>query len=318
MHETDGPPRAMTDASPRDPASAPALELAHGPVVLEPVTVAKPWGSETWYSGIEQRGESRVCLGTETEPLSTFLTRHGRMTPPILLKRLVPSTGHLYLEVHRTKHEVYVVDRVDPAAWPDGRGELLCGVNGAARAKLGDAGLRHAFLNAAEAAERGETSTITLNPLMHRHRLAPGDSIEVKPGIPHSLRRGVEVIEFQTPVYERLILAASQPVQTQNHWDSAAATEAMLLTPQPPPRPASTESHQALATTPTFNATRHLLAKGATLPLPAWSVGWIAHGGLRAVETTFEARHAFLTPAATTMVAAQSTEVLVAQEAKTP
>ena len=304
----------MTDASPHDP-SAPAPGLAQGPVALEPVTVAKPWGSETWYSGIERRGESRVCLGAETEPLSAFLVRHGRTTPPILLKRLVLSTGHLYLEVHRTKHEVYVVDRVDRTAWPDGRGELLCGVNSAARAELGDAGLRHAFLRAAEAAERGETPTTALDPLMHRHRLAPGDSIEVKPGVPHSLRQGVEVIEFQTPVYERLILAASQPVQTQNHWDSAAATEAMHLAPQPPPRPASTELHQALATTPTFNVTRYRLAKGETLPLPAWCVGWIAHGRLRALESTIESRQAFLTATTATVVAAQDTEVLIAHEA---
>lgn len=305
----------MTDASPRGPASTPAARLGHGPVALEPVTVAKPWGFETWYSGIEQRGESRVCIGAKTEPLSAFLVRHGRMAPPILLKRLVPSTGHLYLEVHRTKHEVYVVDRVDPATWPDGRGELLCGVNPAARSELGDAGLRQAILSAAQAAERGATATTTLDPLMRRHYLAPGDSIEVKPGVPHSLRQGVEVIEFQTPVYERLILAASQPVQTQNHWDTAAAAEAMHLTPQPPPRPASTESHQALAATPTFNVTRHLLSKGAALPLPAWCVGWIAHGRLRGPETTFESRHAFLTSATATAVAVQDTEVLVAHEA---
>ena len=308
----------MTDASPQDPASAPAPGLAHGPVALEPVTVAKPWGSETWYSGIERRGESRVCLGAKTEPLSAFLARHGRTRSPVLLKRLVPSTGHLYLEVHRTKHEVYVADRVDPAAWPDGRGELLCGVNPTARSELGDEGLRRAILHAAQAAERGEARATTLDALMRRHRLAAGDCIEVKPCVPHSLRRGVEVIEFQTPVYERLILAASQPVQTQNHWDSAAAAEAMHLTLQPPPCPANAESIQALATTPTFNVTRHLLAKGAALRLPAWCVGWIVHGGLRTPETTFASRSAFLTPHATTIIAAQNTEVLVAEEVGTP
>ena len=304
----------MTDASPRNPANTPAPGLAHGPVALEPVTVAKPWGSETWYSGIERRGESRVCLDAETEPLSAFLARHGRMTPPILLKRLVPSTGHLYLEVHRTKHEVYVVDRVDPAAWPDGRGELLCGVNPAARAELGDAGLRDAVLSAAEAAERGATATTNLDPLMHRHRLAPGDSIEVKPGIPHSLRRGVEVIEFQTPVYERLILAASQPVQTQNHWDSAAAAETMHFAPPPPPQRPSTEPRQTLATAGTFDVTRHLLARGAKLRLPAWSVGWIAHAQLGSAETAFSPRQAFLTPNTVTFVAIEPTEALIAHE----
>ena len=315
MHETDEPPRAMKDAAPAGPASAPAPGLAHGPVALEPVTVAKPWGSETWYTGIEQRGESRVRFGGESEPLSAFLARHGRTTPPILLKRLIPSSGHLYLEVHRTKHEVYVVDRVDRAAWPDGRGEVLCGVNPAARSELGDAGLRDAILNAAQAAERGEAPTSALDPFMSRHRLAPGDSIEVKPGIPHSLRQGVEVIEFQTPVYERLILAASQPVATQNHWDSAAATATMHLTAQPSPRPASVEPHQTLATTPNFSVVRHLLPKGKSLQLQAWCVAWVAHGGLRTTETTFKPRQAFLTPTPTTIVATESTEVLVAHEA---
>ena len=304
----------MTDASPRDPASTPAPALARGPVALEPVTVAKPWGSETWYSGIERRGESRVCVGAKTEPLSAFLVRHGRVTPPILLKRLVPSTGHLYLEVHRTKHEVYVVDHVDPAAWPDGRGELLCGVNPAALAELGDAGLRHAILNAAQAAERGATSMTALDSLMRRHRLAPGDCIEVRPGVPHSLRRGVEVIEFQTPVYERLILAASQPVQTQNHWDSAVATEAMHLAPPPPPRRPGTESHQTLARAGTFDVTRHLLAKGDRLSLPAWSVGWITRGQLGTAETAFNSRQAFLNPNAASLLAVEPTEALIAHE----
>lgn len=314
MHETDEPPRAMTDAVSTASASPPAPSLAQGPVALEPVTVAKPWGSETWYSGIERRGESRVRFGGKTEPLSAFLAKHGRMTPPVLLKRLVPSTGHLYLEVHRTKHEVYVVDRVDPAIWPDGRGEVLCGVNPSARTELGDDGLRQAMLKAAHTAERGEAQTTALDAFMSRHHLAPGHSLEVKPLVPHSLRQGVEVIEFQTPVYERLILAASQPVLTQNHWDSADATAAMHLSPGPPPRPASAEPHQTLATIPAFTVIRHLLPKGGALPLPAWSVGWIAHGRLRTPETTFNPRQAFLTPTPSTIVATESTEVLIAHE----
>ena len=314
MPETDEPPRAMTDAAPADPASTPAASVASGPVTLEPVTVAKPWGAETWYSGIERRGESYVRFGAETESLSAFLARHGRTQPPILLKRLVPSSGHLYLEVHRTKHEVYVVDRLDPATWPDGRGEVLCGVNPEARSELGDHGLRQAILYAAQAAERGETRTSTLDSFMSRRRLTPGDSLEVKPGIPHSLRQGVEVIEFQTPVYERLILAASQPVVTQDHWDSAAATATMHLTPGPPPRPANKEPHQTLAITPAFTVIRHLLPKGTSLSLPAWCVGWIVHGGLHTTETTFNRRQAFLTPTATTAKTTEPTEVLIAHE----
>ena len=304
----------MTDAVFAAAARAPAPGLAQGPVALEPVTVAKPWGAETWYSGIERRGESRVRLGAKTESLSGFLARHGRTAPPLLLKRLVPATGHLYLEVHRTKHEVYVVDRVDRAAWPDGCGEVLCGVDASARTELGDEALRRAILDAAWAAERGEAPATVVDSYMARHRLAPGDSIEVKPGVPHSLRQGVEVIEFQTPVYERLILAASQPVRTQDHWDSAAASEAMHLAAQPPPRSTSTEPQQTLAAAHTFDVTRHLLAKDAKLAIQAWSVGWVAHGKLRARETMFAPRQAFLTPMAATLVAAEATEVLIARE----
>lgn len=314
MHEPDEPTRAMKDAVSRAAANAPAPSLARGPVALEPVTVAKPWGTETWYSGIERRGESRVRLGEKTEPLSSFLARHGRSKPPLLLKRLVPRSGHLYLEVHRTKHEVYVVDRVDPAVWSDGCGEVLCGVDATVRAELGDEALRRAILNAASAAERRAASVAAVDGFMARHRLAVGDSVEVMPGVPHSLRQGVEVIEFQTPVYERLILAASQPVQTQNHWDSAAATDAMHLAPQPPPRPTNTEPRQTLATAHTFEVTRHIVAKGATLPLPAWCVGWTARGELRAPNTTFTARQAFLAPRPATLVAVETSEVLTARE----
>ena len=314
MHEPDEPTRVMKNAVSEDAASAPAFSPAHGPVALEPVTVAKPWGTETWYSGIERRGESRVRLGASTQPLSGFLARHGRTAPPLLLKRLVPRTGHLYLEVHRTKHEVYVVDRVDPALWPDGCGEVLCGVDATARIDLGDEALRRAILDAASAAERGDAPTTAVDGYMVSHRLAPGDSIEVGPGVPHSLRRGVEVIEFQTPVYERLILAASQPVQTQNHWDSAAASEAMHLAPQSPPRPPGAEPRQILATADTFDVTRHLLAEGAQLRLPPWCVGWVARGELRAPKIMFGARQAFLTPVTAAVVATEATEVLVARE----
>ena len=313
MHEPDEPPRTMTDAVPAGPAAAPP-DWVQGPVALDPVTVAKPWGTETWYSGIERRGESRARYGATAELLSTFLARHGRSKPPLLLKRLVPSTGHLYLEVHASKHEVYVVDRVDPLVWPDGRGEVLCGVDAGVRTRLGDDGLRCAMLDAALAAERGEAPSAALDAFMVRHHLAPGDSIEVKPGVPHSLRQGVEVIEFQTPVYERLILAASQPVRTQNHWDSAVATATMRLAPQGPPRAASTEPRQTLATARTFDVTRHLLAKGATLPLPAWCVGWVTAGRVRASEITFEPRQAFLTPVSAALTASEPTEVLVARE----
>ena len=83
------------------------------PCALRPVTVPKPWGREVWYSGVEARGESGVCTTAGVEPLSQYLGERGRTEPVILLKALQATTGDLYLEVHETKSEVYVVDRID-------------------------------------------------------------------------------------------------------------------------------------------------------------------------------------------------------------
>ncbi len=63
--------------------------------------------------------------------------------------------------------------------------------------------------------------------------LSVGDVIKVPCFIPHSLQHGVRTIEFQTPVYERLIVSFNQKVQTQAHWDTAEAAEVMSLEPIP-------------------------------------------------------------------------------------
>lgn len=80
----------------------------------------KPWGREIWFSGIEARGESGVDCAGEHQPLSLVLEKLGRDEPVTLLKRLVPSTGNLYVEVHRTKHEVYFAEAA---------GEVLAGTS---------------------------------------------------------------------------------------------------------------------------------------------------------------------------------------------
>ena len=49
------------------------------------------------------------------------------------------------------------------------------------------------------------------------------------PGVLHSLRHGVDVVEFQTPTYERLIAMASQKVLTQPHWDTRKALAAATM-----------------------------------------------------------------------------------------
>lgn len=61
------------------------------------------------------------------------------------------------------------------------------------------------------------------------HDLQPGDVVKVPTLTPHSLQHGVRAVEFQTPVYERLIVAFAQKVLTQDHWDSQQALELMDL-----------------------------------------------------------------------------------------
>ena len=78
-----------------------------------------------------------------------------------------------------------------------------------------------------------------------------GDVVSIPPRIPHSLQHGIEVIEFQTPHYERTIIGFDQPVWTQKHWDSEKALRIMSLKPyeglpKPTPTPSS-PSHVMVA-----------------------------------------------------------------------
>jgi mannose-6-phosphate isomerase class I len=61
--------------------------------------------------------------------------------------------------------------------------------------------------------------------------LEVGDVVSVETHVPHSLQHGVEVIEFQTPVYERFIISFDQKVLTQSNWNVDEAFEVMKMTP---------------------------------------------------------------------------------------
>ena len=63
--------------------------------------------------------------------------------------------------------------------------------------------------------------------------LAVGDVVKVPCLLPHSLQHGVRTVEFQTPVYERLILSFAQKVLTQPEWDTGAAASLLQLDPPP-------------------------------------------------------------------------------------
>jgi len=222
------------------------------PVVLNPITIAKPWGQEIWFSGIEHRGESTVSQGTTQLPLSAYLalapTRLVRRAAPLLLKILdpnsTPETGCLYFETHNTKHEVYVVTHIDAQAWPNGQGAIRLGMDQTRRQSYpSDDEFRAAYLQAvqryeevrrqidqgAQLHDEEQTRRADMEAFTSLQALEVGDVVQVAPHIPHSLQNGVRVFEFQTPTYERNIISFNQRVLTQNHWDSKYAVDNMSL-----------------------------------------------------------------------------------------
>lgn len=246
------------------------------PISLVPVEIIKPWGKEIWFTGIEERGISKVVQKDGDSPIniSTLFKTLGSVissvpnSDPLLLKILSPNSdplsGSLYYEVHEEKEEVYFVTDVSEA-YSDSIGRMKFGIS---REKLEAFGLdpnifkremRLAFKEY-EAVRNdvevqfdqfrkvdgiGDKDPIDsdqlndfysrLSPeLREREKIAQaraeefvgwipvrvGDVIKVEKNVPHSLQFGVEVVEFQTPVYERKIISFNQKVLTQESWDS--------------------------------------------------------------------------------------------------
>jgi hypothetical protein len=246
------------------PTFSPATMLA-----LSPVTIPKPWGREIWYTGIEQRGVASACSGGLLTPLPLLLSAlprgfcNNRQQSLVLLKTLDPlpdrDRGDLYFELHQHKREVYVGTAIDDQCWPEGRGAIRFGCEQQLRAKYpDDEQFRAAYLAAIKgyekirrqldddcgAASPGATTVqrerwrgeeVALREAMESFSgtlsLGLGDVVKVPCLTPHSLQHGVRTIEFQTPVYERLIISFNQQVQTQGHWDSEAAVALMNLDP---------------------------------------------------------------------------------------
>lgn len=263
------------------------------PVRLVPVVIAKPWGREIWYTGMEARGESRVRGDGGELGLGSYLAlapdRLCSHQPIVLLKVLDPHpepvVGELYLEVHEEKREVYVVTAVDRAAWPGGRGRIRYGVSQSARRAHGsDDAFRRAFLEAIgryeaarEAVDDGATDLAdeeraareATRAFTAERELATGDVISVPTRVPHSLQHGVRVVEFQTPTYERLIVSSSQRVLTQTGWDSARAIGVMRL--DLPPEPVAevvAPGIDRIVSFDDFGVWRIRLADGQALTLP--------------------------------------------------
>ena len=281
------------------------------PALLEPVTVPKPWGREVWYSGIEARGESHVRHQGERIPLSRLLVTQGRSEPVTLLKTLHPERGNLYVEVHERKHEVYIVDTVDAARWPEA-GQMLLGAS-VERNGLDESAFREHLLAQARAAEAaGQVDGVAA--LMRAVPLEVGDAVAIAPRVPHSLLHGVSVVEFQTPVFERKILAASQRVATQTGWDSAEAVDLIDLDAEPHVTPRNGEPTQTLGASDTFTVTRHRLSAGDTLSVAPWSVGWVVDGVIGNEDVSFGPRNAWIASEAAELRADADCETLIAHE----
>ncbi|MEM8661318.1 MAG: hypothetical protein AAGF35_10565 [Pseudomonadota bacterium] len=237
-------------------------------LTLLPKIVTKPWGDEVWYSGVERRGVCEVESGGRRIPLPWLQAAwptalSGIPAEPLLLvKRLLPSAkpveGDLYFELHETKYESYVVTSIDPVAWPDGVGHVRLGFCPEKRAAYAsDDAFRDAYLAsvlayeaqrrkvdeelalgrllASEDAAKERELRVEMDQFTHCLPVRVGDAVIVPPHVPHALQHGVQVLEVQTPTYERKILSFAQKVRTQSHWDTREAVPIMRL--QSPPQP---------------------------------------------------------------------------------
>ena len=236
---------------------------ADAAIALGQQAIAKPWGQEIWYSGVEERGVCCFRQGAASTPIpwlqavmpGSALGAHG--ADLVLLKILDPApqavAGDLYFELHEEKREVYVVTHIDKAAWPDGVGAIRYGFSPEAIEAAGsETAFREQYLAAVQSYEsvrreidalpvdevpcaatvlREEALRAAMNEFTALRQLHVGDVIKVPLLLPHSLQHGVRTIEFQTPVYERKILSFAQQVLTQRHWDTVGAVRQMTLLP---------------------------------------------------------------------------------------
>jgi len=234
------------------------------PLGLAPEYIAKPWGREIWYTGVERRGVCGFASGGACTPipwLQAALPGAVAGVPGealVLLKILDPLPhpvlGDLYFELHERKQEVYVVTHINSDAWPDGIGYIRQGFDPRVVARyqsqeqfradylgavLAYESLRRELDILADGGGTPDSAQIARENLLRErmdsftcmHPVRVGDVVRVPPLVPHALQHGVRAVEFQTPTYERKIVSFAQKVVTQDHWDSREAVAKMQLTP---------------------------------------------------------------------------------------
>lgn len=308
------------------------------PIELQPGYVAKPWGQEIWYSGVESRC---VCNFSKADALTPIPWLQAVLpesaagnagTALTLLKILDPTPtavlGDLYFELHEEKREVYVVTNVDREAWPDGVGYMRYGFDPERVAGFAsEAEFRSAYLAAVQAYESVRRALDSLpqgaepsrellenepvlrgvmNNFTGLRPLRVGDVVEVPLRLPHALLHGVRTVEFQTPTYERKILSFAQQVLTQDHWDTAAGVEKMrLLPPEASSFPVIGETAgvaiERIVDFPDFEVRRATLQGGCSWlheALPSYSILIVIEGLLVLEGVEYRAEQAVLLPRA--------------------
>ncbi|MEZ0148099.1 MAG: hypothetical protein AB9Q19_02085 [Candidatus Reddybacter sp.] len=112
-----------------------------------------------------------------------------------------------------------------------------------------------------------------MNRFTHMRSLREGDVVKVPCLTPHALQHGVRTVEFQTPVYERKILAFGQKVLTQGRWDTKEAVALMSLQSKADQQQDVLEEGQGLhreqiVAFDDFYVQRITLSSGACWPIP--------------------------------------------------
>ncbi len=306
------------------------------PIELQPGHVAKPWGREIWYSGVERRCVCNFLKAGAATPIPWLQAvlpdeAAGAAGEHLTLLKIldpdpVPVRGDLYFELHETKREVYVVTQIDPTAWPDGVGYMRYGFDPKRLEQYqNEARFRSAYLDAVRAyevvrraldnvpdGEQPEPELLAREPALREamhsftglRALRVGDVIEVPRLVPHALQHGVRTVEFQTPTYERKILSFAQKVLTQDHWDTTAAVEQMRL--RPPAAAPFALIHaedgfkiERIVDFPDFEVRRGTLQAGgswAVETLPSFSILIVIAGSLELGGDRYQAEQAVLLP----------------------
>lgn len=304
-------------------------------MVFDAVSIAKPWGQEIWYTGIEERGVARLKgLNQFSAPIPWVLAACrdalcGQYAQSlILLKILDPLpeavVGDLYFELHEKKREVYVVTSVDERAWPDGIGSIRFGFCEVKKSQFDSPALfKQAFARSVKRYEavrrnidtqQGEVASPELlkqelqlrNDMESFTQFLPlqvGDVVKVPCFTPHSLQHGVRTVEFQTPVYERLILSFAQKVLTQDHWDTDQAIDLMSLDTAPALEFEQLDAESAkierIVDFDDFEVLRYQLAVGQKIDLPAqveYALLMVIKGAVELGDQVIEAEEAVLLP----------------------